>query len=564
MSIKNKTLFISKFNSIFIPVISLLCLNAQSTSTWEIIQQEIWNPNCISCHVSGSTFAFQSDLILTSDVAYGELINVVPNNAAAASDGLLRVGNEGLSSLYTSFLWEKINAPDQEHFYSDHPYYGALMPFNPPSLTNGELSFIEQWILAGAPEEGAVVDIILLEDTTRYEPPEFEPLDPPDNGYQFHIGPFDVPPNYEREFLYYDPLDDIDYMYIKSYEIAMRPGSHHFIAYTFLPHISESLLPVPYEYRDIRDENGEYIIPNLFIMLFHKFGVGTQWPYVFYHFPQNTALKLDVQDGIDLNSHYVNRTDSSFEGEVYLNINYAEEGEIDHYAEVMSLNNNSFQLPPNDTTTLTKTFMVADSHFGLPVQPVFIFQMFSHAHEHMLEFQVRVIGGDRDGELIYIAYDWEHPPILELNPPLFLDIDQGLELETTYFNWTDDTLEFGLLSEDEMMILFGYLYREQSAVTSIETTIPQDFRLHQNCPNPFNPITSLRYDLPEQAQVTLTIYDPTGREVPQLVNATQEAGFKSVQWDATDSFGKPVSAGVYLYQIRTAGFLQTRKMVLLK
>ena len=187
--------------------------------------------------MSGSTFAFQSDLILTSDVAYGELINVVPNNAAAASDGLLRVGNEGLSSLYTSFLWEKINAPDQEHFYSDHPYYGALMPFNPPSLTNGELSVIEQWILAGAPEEGAVVDTILLEDTTRYEPPEFEPLDPPDNGYQFHVGPFDVPPNYEREFLYYDPLDDIDYMYIKSFEIAMRPGSHHFIAYTFLPHI---------------------------------------------------------------------------------------------------------------------------------------------------------------------------------------------------------------------------------------------------------------------------------------------------------------------------------------
>ena len=81
---------------------------------------------------------------------------------------------------------------------------------------------------------------------------------------------------------------------------------------------------------------------------------------------------------------------------------------------------------------------------------------------------------------------------------------------------------------------------------------------------PFNPITSLRYDLPEQAQVTLTVYDLMGREVIQLVNTVQDAGYRSAQWNATDSFGKPVSAGVYLYQIRAGEFVQTRKMVLLK
>ncbi|HCN24025.1 MAG TPA: hypothetical protein DIS65_01475, partial [Candidatus Marinimicrobia bacterium] len=74
------------------------------------------------------------------------------------------------------------------------------------------------------------------------------------------------------------------------------------------------------------------------------------------------------------------------------------------------------------------------------------------------------------------------------------------------------------------------------------------YTLHQNYPNPFNPITSLRYDLPERAKVTLTVYDLIGKEVTQLVNTTQEAGDKSVQWDATDMHGKPVSAGVYLYQ----------------
>jgi len=105
---------------------------------------------------------------------------------------------------------------------------------------------------------------------------------------------------------------------------------------------------------------------------------------------------------------------------------------------------------------------------------------------------------------------------------------------------------------------------EETFTLERKAIIPITYTLHQNYPNPFNPITSLRYDLPEQAQVTLTIYDLIGREVTQLVNTTQEAGYRSVQWNATNMHGKPVSAGVYLYQIRAGEFVQTRKMVLLK
>ena len=64
--------------------------------------------------------------------------------------------------------------------------------------------------------------------------------------------------------------------------------------------------------------------------------------------------------------------------------------------------------------------------------------------------------------------------------------------------------------------------------------------------------------------VIFTFYDMLGRTVVQLVNTTQEAGFKLVQWNATDSMGRPVSAGVYLYQIQAGEFVQTKKMVLLK
>ena len=93
---------------------------------------------------------------------------------------------------------------------------------------------------------------------------------------------------------------------------------------------------------------------------------------------------------------------------------------------------------------------------------------------------------------------------------------------------------------------------------------PKAYTLYQNYPNPFNPETTLRYDLPEDGLVNITIYDMMGRQVKTLINEQQTAGFKSVQWDATDSMGRSVSAGVYLYQIQAGEFVQTRKMVLLK
>jgi hypothetical protein len=109
------------------------------------------------------------------------------------------------------------------------------------------------------------------------------------------------------------------------------------------------------------------------------------------------------------------------------------------------------------------------------------------------------------------------------------------------------------------------IVRVGSQVLGIDDeTIPEVFALHQNYPNPFNPITTLRYDLPENSLVNIIIYDLLGRQVKSLINQTQEAGFKSVLWNATNDYGKPVSAGVYLYQIQAGDFIQTKKMVLLK
>ena len=98
----------------------------------------------------------------------------------------------------------------------------------------------------------------------------------------------------------------------------------------------------------------------------------------------------------------------------------------------------------------------------------------------------------------------------------------------------------------------------------IKPTVPITFYLHNPYPNPFNPNTTIRYDLPEDEFVTIKVYDMLGNFVSSLINKNQISGYKSLQWDATNNKGQPVSAGVYLYSIEAGEFRQTKKMVLLK
>jgi len=107
---------------------------------------------------------------------------------------------------------------------------------------------------------------------------------------------------------------------------------------------------------------------------------------------------------------------------------------------------------------------------------------------------------------------------------------------------------------------------DSEGVVEIASTfnLPATYNIHQNYPNPFNPVTTLRYDLPENGHVNITIYDMLGRKVKTLVSTTQDAGYRTVIWNSTNDYGKPVSAGIYLYQIQAGEYISTKKMVLLK
>ena len=190
-----------------VDIVSLvnLILSAEETrDTWQIINEDILTQKCAQCHYEGSFYAEQSNLILTEDIAYSQLINRGPHNESALENDLLLLSNEGgMLGLLLSYFWEKINVNNQIHFYSEHPMYGEIMPLGGPFLYNGELDFIEDWIWAGSPETGIVADPLILNDISQYETPTFQPLDPPAMGFQYHIPPFDVYPDSEREFLYY-------------------------------------------------------------------------------------------------------------------------------------------------------------------------------------------------------------------------------------------------------------------------------------------------------------------------------------------------------------------------
>jgi len=94
--------------------------------------------------------------------------------------------------------------------------------------------------------------------------------------------------------------------------------------------------------------------------------------------------------------------------------------------------------------------------------------------------------------------------------------------------------------------------------------MPMRFALHDAVPNPFNPLTTLSFSLPSGGHVQLVIYDVAGRLVRSLLNETRPPGRHDVAWEGLDNRGNPVSSGVYLYRLEVLGFVETKRMVLMK
>ncbi len=135
---------------------------------------------------------------------------------------------------------------------------------------------------------------------------------------------------------------------------------------------------------------------------------------------------------------------------------------------------------------------------------------------------------------------------------------------------TDGTvanIELKLNSKETVVSVVGNAKLNEEVTSLLNAKvreIPSEFALSQNYPNPFNPTTSIKFQVAQDAKVSLVVYDMLGQRVRTLVDGIQDAGFYTVRWDGSNDFGGKVSSGVYIYRLQAGNFVSTMKMNLMK
>ena len=104
----------------------------------------------------------------------------------------------------------------------------------------------------------------------------------------------------------------------------------------------------------------------------------------------------------------------------------------------------------------------------------------------------------------------------------------------------------------------------EMAISQIGSSLPEEFAISQNFPNPFNPITSITFDVAKMDEISLVVYDLTGKEVVTLVSGIFTPGRYQVNWNAVNNAGDGISSGMYIYRYFSSEKAITRKMLYLK
>jgi hypothetical protein len=147
-------------------------------------------------------------------------------------------------------------------------------------------------------------------------------------------------------------------------------------------------------------------------------------------------------------------------------------------------------------------------------------------------------------------------------------VEVGLELDGSILPGGEYDFNLEVMSNDPatpvVTIPLHVVVDSTVTVTGVNDQTPSVYALHPNYPNPFNPTTTVRYDLPAAQDVKIAIYNVRGELVRVLVDRYQAAGRHEAVWDGRNSRGESVASGVYLYRIVAGDYVDTRKMTLLK
>lgn len=117
---------------------------------------------------------------------------------------------------------------------------------------------------------------------------------------------------------------------------------------------------------------------------------------------------------------------------------------------------------------------------------------------------------------------------------------------------------------DNGLFIFSFHDSSATGIDPLNAALSGEFSLRPNYPNPFNPSTTIEYELPRQSLVTIAIYNMLGEEIKTLLSTVKPAGSHSVQWDGKDHQGRQVPSGAYFYQMETEGYREAKRMILLR
>ena len=421
-------------------------------SSFNLMQEKILTPSCATagCHASINDNSFKEHgLVLEKSVSYRNLVGITPINALSKADGHLRV--KAYKSL-ESLLYHKLNWDAVHH---GGKQYGLPMPLGSTALSVGQIEFVRRWIEAGAPATGEVADAKLLDDKTpsvsviddfkAMSSPKTEGVD----GFQLKVDKFEVAPNFERELFVRRMIGNTAEIYVNRIKLQSRSNSHHMVLYDYR---SLAGLPAVDVVRDLRNLDNGLNINTVVQMSNHVFlGGGTQANQE-YVFPEGTALLLPANYSMDLNPHYFNKTNTVLYGENYVNLYTTAKSKVKYVVKTIDFNNTNLTIYANAKTTISKDFA-----FNTNVK---IVSLTSHTHKYGEKYIIKIKGGTRDGEVVYENLDWEHPAVVNFKTPIALKKGEGLTSVVTYNNTSNQKLAFGLTSDDEMNIIFGYYYEE--------------------------------------------------------------------------------------------------------
>ena len=533
---------------------------------------DIFQANCtVGCHSGGSPSA---NLDLSGNPAdlMAALVGVDPLNPAALAKGYKLV-DAGYP--HNSFLLYKCATPQWDDQFGMDVAEGNSMPDNPTVLEKEEIELMRQWILYGAKQNGTAVDTDVLDDF--YNDNGMARIEKPDapaagEGFQMHMGPFFLEPGDEVEFYKKEKVNNPSLENATRFEAFFNEESHHFLLFEFAPGTAgqepEGLRPVT---QQNAFQDAEYM-------------VGWVDPDV-TELPAGTAYKIDENAVLDLNYHLINYAsngDSILAAEAY--INYYTDNTTPDLIEMHSelLINLGIFIPNNgsevdfEDAVFDNTASATDS--------MYVWFLSSHTHKYGTDYDIykRNPDGSR-GEQLFEGfyntdytfnqgyYDWEHPGNLYLDEVygglVPIALKDGLIQEAKYqipgsAGETSPLITFGLTTDDEMMLAF-IQYTLQPIGPSLTGVFdgnrePSFMTVY---PNPTNGQSFVQFDLSDNANVQLNVYNSLGQEVKNVYSGQHSAGQARFEIDIENSTDPN---GLYLIQLNVDGKVYTERLMHLK